>query len=477
MTNSSDSATAVHPGIAAYLSVAGAVILLMMLLGLLMLLSHGGIMVLPPDLFYQVLTVHGIGMVGIAGLVGSAIMWFFLSRYVQLFSAILWINLALFLIGVVMILGAVFIGGFASAWTFLYPLPAISGGAWENGAAAVYVIGVLLVGVGFLLFFLETGRGILSTYGSLGKALGWGHLFGDAAGDPPPPTVVAATMVTVLNILSVTCGAVILVITLVNIFVPSFTISALLAKNMIFFFGHVFINTTIYMAVYEILPLYADRPWKTNRIFLAAWNGSLLLVLMVFPHHLLMDFAMPTWLLIIGQVFSWVAGLPILVVTAFGALTLVHRSGIKWDLASALLMLSMFGWATGVLPAIIDATVAVNLVMHNTFWVPGHFHFYLLLGTLSMGFGFLYWLHGAQAAANTATDWIAFWFFAIGGVGLVVSYLAAGSASVPRRFAVHLPEWMAYDQLAAVFAVVVILSASVFVGRFLGKLRGGFQVS
>ena len=42
----------------------------------------------------------------------------------------------------------------------------------------------------------------------------------------------------------------------------------------IYFFGHVFINATIYMsvmAVYELLPLYAKRPWKISRPFLAAW--------------------------------------------------------------------------------------------------------------------------------------------------------------------------------------------------------------
>ncbi len=87
------------------------------------------------------MTTHGIGMVGVSSLAGAAIMWHFLSQYVRLSKTVLMINLALFLLGVAMILGAVFLGGFASAWTFLYPLPAISGGAWENSAAAVYLSG------------------------------------------------------------------------------------------------------------------------------------------------------------------------------------------------------------------------------------------------------------------------------------------------------------------------------------------------
>ena len=50
-------------------------------------------------------------------------------------------------------------------------------------------------------------------------------------------------------------------------------------------------------------------------------------------------------------------------------------------------MLSMFGWAAGIVPAIIDGTISVNRVMHNTMWVPGHFHFYLLLGVVPMLLG------------------------------------------------------------------------------------------
>src|SRR5690606_35424787 len=144
--------------------------------------------------------------------------------------------------------------------------------------------------------------------------------------------------------------------------------------------GHVFINATIYMAViavYEILPRYTGRPWKTNKVVLIAWNASVLMVMTNYPHHLLMDFAMPTWALVAGQVISYASGLPVLLMTGFGALTNVYLSGIRWDPASGLLLLATFGWAAGVIPAIIVATVVINQLMHNTLWVPGHFHPYL----------------------------------------------------------------------------------------------------
>ena len=457
-----------------YLAVSGAVLALLMVFGLLLRLGQAGVVPLPADLSYQLMTAHGIGMVGIAGFGGAAIMWYFLAQWVALTTAVLAINLILFLIGVVLILGAVFLGGFAAAWTFLYPLPALSGGVWSATSSTIYLIGVLLVGVGFLLLHLETGRAILARYGGLGRALGWPQMMGTSSEEAPPPAVVASTMVLIINTLGLVSGAAILVMTIVNIHLPAFALDPLLAKNMIFFFGHIFINATIYMAViaiYKILPRYTDRPWKASRPFLIAWTASLVMVLAVYPHHLMMDFVMPTWMLVMGQIVSYLSGLPVLVVTALGVLINVSRSGIRWDMTSGLLFLAVVGWSIGVIPAIVDGTIVVNAVMHNTLWVPGHFHTYLLLGQVTMVFGFMYYVAAKPgSAADIALDRIGFWVFAIAGLGFSASFLYAGRASVPRRFAEHLPEWTSQDVVGSVFAALVIASVLVFVVRFLTRL-------
>lgn len=453
-----------------YLATAGVVLLLLMAFGLVMRTTQAGGLVIPAEIFYQLMTAHGIGMVGIAGICGASIMWYFLGQYVKLNTKIFVLNIVLFLIGVVMILSAIFIGGFAGAWTFLYPLPAISGGAWEAGAAVLYLSGVLLIGVGFLLFHLDTGWAILKKYGSISNAMGWPQLFGNSTADAPPPTVVASTMVLIVNVLGLVSGAAILVISIVNLFVPEFGIDPLLGKNMIFFFGHVFINAALYMsviAVYEIVPRYTGRVWKANKPFLLAWTCSTLFVIIVYPHHLLMDINMPTWMAVMGQVISYLSGLPILVVTAFGTLAYVHRSGMNWGMPASLLFLGIFGWAAGAIPAIVDGTIVVNQVLHNTQWVPGHFHTYLLLGLVPMAMGFMYFITDNE---GNRLDRAALWAFIIGGFGFVFTFLWAGKESVPRRFAEHQPEWMGTDALGAIFGALAILGVATFIIRFLTRL-------
>lgn len=460
-------------GVLAYMAISALVFVLMMLLGLLLRMEQAAWLGIGPALFYQVMTAHGAGMVGISGLAASGVLWYFLRRYVGLTVGILWANLVLFLLGVVGILCGIFLFGFGGGWTFLFPLPSHGMGAWGTAGAACYLLGLLSIGVGFLLLYLDVARGIMSKYGSLAKGLGWPQLFGRSDAEMPPATIVASTMVLIINIAGIAAGAVVLTLMLVNLYVPTFAVDALLAKNLIYFFGHVFINATIYqavIAVYEILPEYAKRPWKVSKVFLAAWTASTLMVLAVYPHHLLMDFVMPTWMLIMGQVISYTSGFPILVVTAYGALTIVYRSGIRWDIVSGLLFLSMFGWAVGVVPAIIDGTIAVNHVMHNTMWVPGHFHMYLIVGLVAMLFGFSYYLAN-QGGTNKAIDRLAFWMYAIAGSAFCLMFLVSGYASVPRRWAAHMPEWIDYSSISSVIAALVVLAALIFAVRFLTSLK------
>jgi hypothetical protein len=191
---------------------------------------------LPPDAFYQIMTLHGAGMVGTAGLAGAAVMWYFLRRYVELSTGMFLAMLALSLIGVVMIIGAIAVGRFAGAWIFLHPLPAKSTGLWDTHVAAAFVGGLVFIGVGFLLFYIDCALALIRRYGSLARALGLDQLFGATLDDSLPPAVVASTMVILANVLGILAGAVVSVMSLVNLYVPGVAFDALLMKNLIFLF-------------------------------------------------------------------------------------------------------------------------------------------------------------------------------------------------------------------------------------------------
>ena len=170
-----------------YVAVGIAVFLLMMLVGAVFRAAQAEWLPVPVNYGYELMTLHGAGMVGVAGLAGAAVMWYFLRRYVALSTAMFLAMLGLSLAGVVMILAAIGLGRFAGAWTFLYPLPARSMGVWSPHAAAAFVGGLILVGVGFLLFYLDCALALMRRYGSLARSLGLDQLFGSGPLDTSEP--------------------------------------------------------------------------------------------------------------------------------------------------------------------------------------------------------------------------------------------------------------------------------------------------
>jgi cytochrome c oxidase subunit 1 len=435
-----------------------ATFVLLVIAGLLLRGSQAGFVTIGPDVFYRLMTFHGAGMVGVAGLGGAIVLWSFLRQHVFLATRVFQAFLAINVVAVALIVGSIFIGGFAAAWTFLYPLPAKSLGLWSAGSSAVFVVGLTLIGIAHLLLYGDAGLAILRRYKSLASSLGVAQLINGRVDEAPPPTVVASTMVIIINVLGIVVGAVVLVMTLVNLIVPGMAFDALLMKNLIFFFGHVFINASIYMAiiaVYELLPTYTKRPWKVSRAFLGSWLAGVFLVTSVYPHHLLMDGVMPGWALGLGQIASYLSGVPVLAVTAWGVLANIDRSGLRWSLTPALLVLGAAGWAMGVVPAIIDGTIVVNRLMHNTLWVPGHFHMYLLMGLMPILFGYM--LHYAKPSAEKVVDRIAFWAYAAGALVLCVSFLYGGANSVPRRFALHDSQWSGSAAIGSIAAALAAL--------------------
>ncbi|MGH8321003.1 MAG: cbb3-type cytochrome c oxidase subunit I, partial [Gammaproteobacteria bacterium] len=209
-----------------YIISALALFLFLMLLGLIMRMTQATWIDVQPTWFYRLLTMHGAGMVGTMSLATSAVMWFFLRKYVHLHLWAFLANYVLFMLGALAILGSVFIGGYAGLWTFLYPLPVHSMGIWSINSAALFMVGYLLIGVGLLLFYLDGAVAIIRVFGNLGRGLGLQWLFGGKIDPSHPKTVVASTMVIIANGLGILAGAVVLVMSLINAYFPSDTLNA-----------------------------------------------------------------------------------------------------------------------------------------------------------------------------------------------------------------------------------------------------------
>ncbi|MGE3707107.1 MAG: cbb3-type cytochrome c oxidase subunit I, partial [Vicinamibacterales bacterium] len=336
-------------------------------LGLLMRTVQGGFFpTLPPEWFYAVMTLHGLGMAGLWFVAGMAGLAFLLSRYVKPTLGVSWLAFGATLAGVGLLLAATLIGRLGVGWYFLYPLPFHAGGTWPAWATTSLFAALAIMGVGWTLWAADLLWAVARRY-SISQALGWSYLAGSP--EPPVPPIILIGTVSLISVLAGLVAAVVLLVLVgVEQLGPGLPNDALLMKNLTFYFGHMLVNITLYLGVamlYEVLPAYVGRPWKTNGLVVGAWNLTLLLVSFAYLHHLYMDFVQPRWVQVLGQISSYLISLPASVVTIFSALFLVYRANLRWRLAPILLVLGVMGWAIGGVGAVIDSTVAVNSHFHN----------------------------------------------------------------------------------------------------------------
>src|SRR6185436_10589598 len=424
----------------------------------------------PPEWFYAAMTLHGLGRVGlwfVAGMAGGS---FLLAKYVKPTTAVSWIAYGATLTGVVLLLAATLIGRLGVGWYFLYPLPFHSGGTWPEWATASLFAALAIMGVGWTLWSADLLFAIARRY-RLSHALGWHYLGGSTTPEVPP--IIIISTVSLIGVLAGLVAAVVILVlvALEQLGGSGFTNDALLMKNLTFYFGHMVVNITMYFGVamvYEVLPTYTGRPWKTNSLVVFAWNLVLLLVMFAYLHHLYMDFAQPRWLQVAGQLSSYLISVPAAVVTIFSTLVLVYGSTMRWRLPSVMLFLGVMGWAIGGVAAVIDSTVAVNTRFHNTLWVPAHFHTYYVMGVVLMILGTVFHLltelskvpeSGTLTRAIVGT-------VGVGGYGFVLMFYLAGVAGVPRRYSIYPGEVAVgtlYAKISLIFITVLLIGALIYI--------------
>lgn len=437
-----------------------ALVLLMGVLGLVMRLTQATVIGLSPGWFYRLLTLHGVGMITGVLLVMMGAVWYVLRETVPLRAGRAFASYALIMAGAVCVLVATLIGGFGAGWTFLPPLPFYPAGQWSTWSESVFFVGNLLVGLGFFVYCLDVLEQTTARYGGLARALGWHYLRGRETA--PPPQVIAATVVAIDGLLSMAAGMAIVLGLLGRTYDATVGFDALVAKNLVYFFGHSIANLAIYLAaaaVYVLIPRYAGRPYKTTKVFVGGWAGSLIFIATAYSHHLYMDFVQPEWAQVVSEVTSYGALIPVAVITIYSMTMLVWGSHYRWTLASTLLYVGLAGWAIGGVGAVIDSIIPINFRLHNTAWVVAHFHTYLILCVVLWAFAFLAHLLERNADRTTSRGgriWT-ITLILVGGYGLTGTWFVEGMLGVPRRYAIQPPGTAGYSLAGSIFALLLAL--------------------
>ncbi len=121
----------------------------------------------------------------------------------------------------------------------------------------------------------------------------------------------------------------------------------------------------------------------------------------------------------------------------------------------------IIGGVTGVFLA----AIPVDLVLHDTYYVVGHFHF-IVMGAIAVAvFSAVYYWFPIYAGRMYQTR-LAHWHFWLTMIGSNVTFFALmllGYGGMPRRYATYLPQFTSLHQIATFGAFVLALGQLIFV--------------
>jgi cytochrome c oxidase subunit 1 len=225
--------------------------------------------------------------------------------------------------------------------------------------------------------------------------------------------------------------------------------------------------------LYLLAPILANRPLYGEQVVRYVILTDLIVSMGVWSHHLLSDRPQPEIMrLISGQFITWgeffTMGLSFFAVL----MTLWLARPIKLSMPLKFMLGGIMGFALGGGSGLLQANFAVNLVMHNTQWVPGfHVHEMLLTGLSSILFAAIYALLPMLTGTGLKSERLSnihFWLWTIGGVGMAFSMGFAWRDGMLRRtlypgVTMYLP----YMNAATIFGIVLAVGFLAFLANLI----------
>ena len=467
------------------------------LMGIVLRDSQAGAGRVPKEWWYALMTAHGLGaFVGWAGFSVMGISYWVLAEVgfpVRSLGRVLTnVTYWLMVVGVGGIVAATVCLHFGGSWVFLYPLPFHAAGAWGKVSTGIFLSGVLLVGLSIVTWCLA----ILNTTVSpalhavstrwtnrFGVSIGFGYLWPKRFATNPRPvpySVIPLTVIAVDMIIATLPLAALLVEMIVQTYVPSWHVDPLLAKNVLWWFGHPVVYLLLFPAVaiyYLLVPRYAGRPLVAGNVITVGWTIAIVANVIVWAHHVYIDYPVGSPQAAIDTAMQPLT-FSLTIVSALSLYSLfftIYRSDYVWNAAGTALFLGILSWLSSGLSGVINATIAFDQNVHNTLWIVGHFHQMALLNIGFAAFAAVYaWLPEwiGRPLYSDRLGRLHIWGTFLFATGNSVVWLIEGLEGAPRRFAVLPHEWNGYSVAGSVFAIGTGVIQVPFFWNVLQTLRG-----
>ena len=409
------------------------------ILALLIVLTRWqAIHLIDADNFYMFLTVHGLDMLAFWIIFFEiAVLYFCSSTLLRSRLAtprMAWAAFALMVIGAVLVNVIVFMGESTVMFTSYVPLP----------GHPVFYLGLILFAVGALI-------GCFIFLGTLVVAKAEKTYEGSI-----PLVTFGALTACIIAVFTIASGAIILIPTLLWSVGYIKSIDPLMYRTIWWGFGHSSqqINVSAHVAVwYAIAAIAFGAKPMSERVSRGAFLLYILFLQLASAHHLLSDPGLSTeWKIFNTSYAMYLAVLASMVhgLTVPGSIEVAQRAKgytkglFEWIrkapwgnpvFSGMFISLVGFGFLGGI-SGVMMGTEQLNMLIHNTIYVPGHFHATVVVGTTLAFMALTYFLIPSLFNREVINPGLARWqpyLFGLGMAAFCLAMMGAGTLGVPRR--------------------------------------------
>ena len=393
---------------------------------------------LAADNFYMVLTAHGIDML-IFWIIffEIAVLYFCSSTLLRCRIAtprIAWLGFALMLIGSVTTNVAVFKGDSSVMMTSYVPMM----------AQPAFYLGLILFAVGALV-------GCFVFFGTLVIAKNEKTYQGSV-----PLVTFGAITAAIIAVFTIVSGAIILIPTFLMSIGVVKEVDALVYRTIWWAFGHSSqqINVAAHISIwYAIAAICFGAKPMSERVSRGAFLLYILFLQLASAHHLLADPGLSTeWKVVNTSYFMYFAVLASMIhgLTIPGAIEVAQREKgftkglFEWlrkapwgnpVFSGMFISLIGFGFLGGI-SGVMMGTEQLNMIIHNTIYVPGHFHATVVIGTTLAFMSLTYFLIPVLFQREMISPGLAKlqpYLFGLSMYFFVLVMMGAGTLGVSRR--------------------------------------------
>jgi cytochrome c oxidase subunit I len=227
-------------------------------------------------------------------------------------------------------------------------------------------------------------------------------------------------------------------------------------------------------AISEIIPTFAHKSIFGYKFIAYSSLAIAFLGSLVWGHHMFTS-GMSEPANLIFSLLTFLVAVPS-AIKVFNWTSTLYKGSVEIKPPMLYSLTFIFLFCIGGLTGLMQGALAVNVQVHDTYFIVGHFHYVMFGGTV-MGFfaALLYWFPKMFGKTyNEKVAYLAWIPIFIGFNMLYFSMLVLGYMGMPRRYFTHLPQFHSGHVIASIGSFILASGLILFFANFVVALfKGG----